>query len=254
MGVWIETKERNKEQRKTESHPSWVCGLKQSLSHLADLRCKSHPSWVCGLKQLLGYGNFTQQFVTPFMGVWIETRRCGRYDQLPASHPSWVCGLKLPWQYAISHYRCHTLRGCVDWNLLKCQPLYLRYVTPFMGVWIETRPSLAQLQDWSVTPFMSVWIETYRQSCQQSPPWSHTLHGCVDWNCFLPYPMHISLVTPFMGVWIETQAASKEQHQTSVTPFMGVWIETLLLVGSIKTQKVTPFMGVWIETPIGSIN
>ena len=56
------------------------------------LNMQSHPSWVCGLKHNVA-DNTLGICVTPFVGVWIETRsalgiyrRCGR----------------------------HTLRGCVD--------------------------------------------------------------------------------------------------------------------------------------------
>ena len=33
--------------------------------------------------------------VTPFVGVWIETRGLSDVDIGKVSHPSWVCGLKL---------------------------------------------------------------------------------------------------------------------------------------------------------------
>ena len=36
----------------------------------------SHPAWVCGLKQKLGSYE-TLHFVTPCVGVWIETPGCG---------------------------------------------------------------------------------------------------------------------------------------------------------------------------------
>ena len=32
------------------SHPTWVRGLKQSLTHLLMMLHKSHPTWVRGLK------------------------------------------------------------------------------------------------------------------------------------------------------------------------------------------------------------
>ena len=34
---------------------------------------QSHPVWVCGLKQVVRYGKAKEQTVTPCMGVWIET-------------------------------------------------------------------------------------------------------------------------------------------------------------------------------------
>ena len=57
------------------------------------LDIESHPAWVCGLKQS-AFGHYIQQlFVTPCVGVWIET-----YGRQAHDSPS----------------RCHTLRGCVD--------------------------------------------------------------------------------------------------------------------------------------------
>ena len=37
-----------------QSHPSWVCGLKQHTEQIMLYVSLSHPSWVCGLKRLLG--------------------------------------------------------------------------------------------------------------------------------------------------------------------------------------------------------
>ena len=38
------------------------------------LNMQSHPSWVCGLKQEKGEICVLWRYVTPFVGVWIETR------------------------------------------------------------------------------------------------------------------------------------------------------------------------------------
>ena len=35
-------------------------------------------------------------YVTPFVGVWIETRAQEKIALYAKSHPSWVCGLKHP--------------------------------------------------------------------------------------------------------------------------------------------------------------
>ena len=51
-----------------------------------------------------------------------------------------------------------------------------------MGVWIETKVTDGNMQEYVVTPFVGVWIET--------------LHRLVNY-C-------LCLVTPFVGVWIET--------------------------------------------------
>ena len=57
------------------------------------------------------------------------------------SHPSWVCGLKHIQSIGEADiFLCHTLRGCVDWNLVAQTEDGCHYVTPFVGVWIETYP------------------------------------------------------------------------------------------------------------------
>ena len=55
-----------------ESHPTWVCGLKQVIcAQFTDFN-KSHPTWVCGLKLV----------------------SCLICLAMVLSHPTWVCGLK----------------------------------------------------------------------------------------------------------------------------------------------------------------
>ena len=55
------------------SHPSWVCGLKLAEVARVNINFLSHPSWVCGLKQFIIFIDVDGVFVTPFVGVWIET-------------------------------------------------------------------------------------------------------------------------------------------------------------------------------------
>ena len=57
-------------------------------------------------------------WVTPFVGVWIETYLIKASSKFCQSHPSWVCGLKQSRKTDSGWLRCHTLRGCVDWNIL----------------------------------------------------------------------------------------------------------------------------------------
>ena len=75
-----------------ESHPAWVCGLKQQTGRFLDSEPRSHPAWVCGLK--LSNSSLTS----------IGTR----------SHPAWVCGLKQLHELREQRGQSHTLRGCVD--------------------------------------------------------------------------------------------------------------------------------------------
>ena len=58
------------------------------------------------------------------------------------SHPSWVCGLKPE---------------------LDSIGMQTQYVTPFVGVWIETADFCACCNCSGVTPFVGVWIETAKK-------------------------------------------------------------------------------------------
>ena len=100
-----------------QSHPSWVCGLKQVLVMPPVNNFRSHPSWVCGLKRL---DNKLK-------------------DAIFESHPSWVCGLKP--RYGVEHHKGQPVTPFVGvWietsSLLNIDDALL--VTPFVGVWIET--------------------------------------------------------------------------------------------------------------------
>ena len=70
MGVWIETQQNRRSREGSPSHPAWVCGLKLTLEMESAIL-----------------------YVTPCVGVWIET---GKTDESTAE------------------IMRHTLRGCVD--------------------------------------------------------------------------------------------------------------------------------------------
>ena len=55
------------------SHPTWVCGLKQWFGHPWSAYILSHPTWVCGLKHMMLLCMMNLLTVTPYVGVWIET-------------------------------------------------------------------------------------------------------------------------------------------------------------------------------------
>ena len=95
------------------------------------------PSFAKSLSLHLDIQPFAEYAVTPFVGVWIETRSTVKQGVRAMSHPSWVCGLK--------------------------------------------QASLDKLCDGlNVTPFVGVWIETERDRRCDGREWSHTLRGCVD--------------------------------------------------------------------------
>ena len=186
-----------------ESHPAWVCGLKQKWSYNNNLIGWSHPAWVCGLKHyavmfndfkpchtLRGCVDWNSRIsdilccdiVTPCVGVWIETLEKRRYH------------------VAVRH----TLRGCVDWNLLGDD---IR-----SG---ERSHTLRGCVDWN-------FIRMIHNNQQEG----HTLRGCVDWNHDDPKHNNLNLVTPCVGVWIETRNSVAILAHHKVTPCVGVWIET----------------------------
>ena len=92
VGAWIETKETGKGQNNTESHPTWVRGLKLLLLSISCTVFLSHPTWVRGLKR---------------------SKRLFQ-NQVGQSHPTWVRGLKLCQSWLLQSTLSRTLRGCVD--------------------------------------------------------------------------------------------------------------------------------------------
>ena len=73
VGVWIETYNARIVENTPWSHPAWVCGLKPEPASLIALLPESHPAWVCGLKLYNRFHECSAFWVTPCVGVWIET-------------------------------------------------------------------------------------------------------------------------------------------------------------------------------------
>ena len=70
----------------------------------------------------------------------------------------WECGLK--------HFKTVT-------------ELHL-FVTPYVGVWIETASKACPLSPTNVTPYVGVWIETTVLNFWSTVCESHSLCGSVD--------------------------------------------------------------------------
>ena len=146
-------------------------------------------------------------FVTPCVGVWIETVLFGwSRIALPVTPCVGV------WIETIAAL----LNACAE------------IVTPCVGVWIETMPGrtppparpwshpawvcglklesiIMTFDEPSVTPCVGVWIETKRPIRIRLRPYRHTLRGCVDWNNRQHILQYFHPVTPCVGVWIETK-------------------------------------------------
>ena len=122
-----------------QSHPSWVCGLKQVLSSAESNARYVTPFVGVWIETHNANANVITPYVTPFVGVWIETLSIIALRNALASHPSWVCGLKLRMKYSIiSKTQSHPSWVCG--LKLTYQEMYRHQhgVTPFVGVWIET--------------------------------------------------------------------------------------------------------------------
>ena len=76
----------------------------------------SHPTWVCGLKQYQ-LEQKTEQLVTPYVGVWIETSKIRIGAELDIVTPYVGVWIET------------SQKRCVRWK---------NGVTPYVGVWIET--------------------------------------------------------------------------------------------------------------------
>ena len=141
--------------------------------------------------------------VTPYVGVWIETPELLKavdHCQVTPYVGVWIETSDVDVEYFINS---HTLRGCVDWNVIGNGSL--------ISILCHT---LRGCVDWNsqakVCSFLSL---------------GHTLRGCVDWNndevttCIdnqshptwvcglkplLSFFLRLGKVTPYVGVWIET--------------------------------------------------
>ena len=185
------------------SHPTWVCGLKHMML-LCMMNLLSHTLRGCVDWNLSINAELTQYpTVTPYVGVWIETPELLKavdHCQVTPYVGVWIETSDVDVEYFINS---HTLRGCVDWNVIGNGSL--------ISILCHT---LRGCVDWNsqakVCSFLSL---------------GHTLRGCVDWNndevntCIdnqshptwvcglkplLSFFLRLGKVTPYVGVWIET--------------------------------------------------
>ena len=140
------------------SHPTWVCGLKQTLRHRLLTSPQSHPTWVCGLKPTIRGKLFFRLIVTPYVGVWIETKDFLPNFWIRGSHPTWVCGLK----------------PCRIYPLYECNQSH--------PTWVCGLKQRLMKDDGSKNRSHPTWVCGLKQPglTPLQPPASHTLRGCVD--------------------------------------------------------------------------
>ena len=163
MGVCIETWSRPTWTRRCASHTLYGCVYWNFFSVELLKLASRHTLYGCVYWNDSSRKTLQKFFrVTPYMGVCIETNVIYLNNKTPVSHPIWVCVLKrggkcvdrmaqrhtlygcVYWNISASTFgstpRCHTLYGCVYWNLTNViKPILEDYVTPYMGVCIETK-------------------------------------------------------------------------------------------------------------------
>ena len=145
--------------------------------------------------------------VTPFVGVWIETWFRARHR--PQRRVTPFVGVWIETQFTacvIISMSCHTLRGCVDWNVSMVKSSVLKNSHTLRGcvdwnmfynclllLWSMSHPSwVCGLKPFSFGNTTPILCHTLRgcvdwnldKMCVHFAYWGHTLRGCVDWNCF----------------------------------------------------------------------
>ena len=155
-------------------------------------------------------------------------------------------------------------------HLLISAYLYVKYVAPHVGAWIETRIVRASCGRAPVAPHVGAWIETPRSAPSLPSPSSHPMWVRGLKQNLKPLEMQQIQVAPHVGAWIETPSRSHILLVHKVAPHVGAWIETLtrywtsvclkshpmwvrglkhrFLCKIISDSRVAPHVGAWIET------
>ena len=182
----------------------------------------------------------------------------------------WECGLKLYASVNIWIQLRHSLCGSVDWNEKGGKVENISTVTPYVGVWIETKPARYHLRTWrsllmwecglKPSPGRLSWrnfMSLLMWECGLKPVYwkllllnrqSHSLCGSVDWNPNRTCAMCMRTVTPYVGVWIETDCAIRSRMSRNCHSLCGSVDWNTLSACFLLNIHVTPYVGVWIET------
>ena len=165
------------------SHPSWVCGLKHVNYNVLGQVSSVTPFVGVWIETCLSRTWPKNVEVTPFVGVWIETAKLVRnqlWGEVTPFVGVWIETISKMHGWSVAYVtpfvgvwietanfcpccywpRCHTLRGCVDWN---------RYTET--RVFRIRSHTLRGCVDWNIGG------DDKTLSINR-----HTLRGCVDWN------------------------------------------------------------------------
>ena len=101
----------------TWSHPAWVCGLKLCIKSI-NSRNRGHTLRGCVDWNMLNrFFKYILIIVTPCVGVWIETSPTSPIPIVNVVTPCVGVWIETIHDRKELSMTCHTLRGCVDWNI-----------------------------------------------------------------------------------------------------------------------------------------
>ena len=120
VGAWIETSYVTTTGVHLEpSHPTWVRGLKRSVSPYRRKGRHVAPYVGAWIETVVEQSLKSSIVVAPYVGAWIETEiNRNNASASLESHPTWVRGLK------------RAVMNKADYDLK---------VAPYVGAWIEIR-------------------------------------------------------------------------------------------------------------------
>ena len=156
--------------------------MKYVFWEFLDCIVASLPSWERGLKCLCIFLQDVIRAVAPFVGAWIEIRRCIKRRLALLVAPfvgAWIeignTGTNLKYKLSLPSWERGLKFHVIDTGILTGK------VAPFVGAWIEIARSGRLYPLSVVAPFVGAWIEIAFQL-------SHVCFG---------------IVAPFVGAWIE---------------------------------------------------
>ena len=160
------------------------------------------------------------------------------------SHPAWVCGLKPRWRILRLKLNCHTLRGCVDWNISQQQLQIWDVSHPAWVCGLKLKRLLVEILSDRSHPAWVCGLKLLSHGFYLSTI-CHTLRGCVDWNRINGASFLTSAMShPAWVCGLKQDKRCKFSYVSHVTPCVGVWIETVSL--SSNSYSVRQSHPAWV--------
>ena len=138
----------------------WVRGLKHQYVFVVYTDLYVAPYVGAWIETVHSHAETLKHGVAPYVGAWIETPVCNSVNSKTfSSHPMWVRGLKLPFFPYISFH----------------------FVAPYVGAWIET-PTMKP-PNMTHSSSHPMWVRGLKHKMRGTHILAYnrrTLCGCVD--------------------------------------------------------------------------